>query len=73
MDEMFAAYKRDQEASEPVVITLTRAELGALKEEFQAVSKVRLSEQDVLTAWWVGLLEEVGEKVDRIVYAVNVG
>ena len=31
-----------------------------------------LSDQDVLSAWWISLLTRIGEKVDGVWYAVNV-
>ncbi|WWD20678.1 hypothetical protein CI109_105154 [Kwoniella shandongensis] len=65
------AYVDAAENSEMVVIELTRAEIANLKAKYGRESGVRLSDQDVLSGWWVGLLERMGEKINTMIYVYN--
>jgi hypothetical protein len=72
MSEMKEAFSRDGASSQMVVISLSRKEMAEMKKECQAVTQDRLSDQDILSGWWIWLLERLGETIERVVYAINV-
>lgn len=72
MDTAIQAYRHDADKSEAVTVELSRAELGILKVECQALSKAKLSDQDVISAWWMRILQEVDVDIKRVIYATNV-
>jgi hypothetical protein len=66
------AYGEAIAASVPVLISLSRAELNALVREHTPEGTEFLSTQDILSAWWAGVLERAGYEVNKIIYTVNV-
>jgi hypothetical protein len=74
ISEMMAGYGGAAEKYEAVTLTLRRAELRALHcMVSDRAGGSRLSEQDVLSGWWLSLLRRTGENVEKMVYTVNVG
>ena len=71
--EMYAA--TGPENADMLVIVLSRKEIKAMKSECNLGGTERLSEQDVLSAWWTVLLEKSGglfPNARRMAYTVNV-
>jgi hypothetical protein len=57
--------------SEQTTVRLSRKELAMIRGESGSTQK--LSDQDLLSGWWITLLERIGEqKIDRIIYTINV-
>lgn len=74
ISEVMAGYGGAAEKYEAVTVTLRRAELRALHRVISdRAGGSRLSEQDVLSGWWLSLLRRTGENPEKMVYTVNVG
>jgi hypothetical protein len=74
--EASVKYGQDARDSERITISLSRADLGCLVKMINgsagASAPVRLSVQDVLSAWWIHMLQRLGVSVHRIIYTINV-
>jgi hypothetical protein len=66
------AYMAAAQGSEPMLVVLSRAELGAMMQECTREGTKFLSTQDVLSAWWVTILRRAGQEVDKLIYTINV-
>ncbi|WWD16165.1 hypothetical protein CI109_100590 [Kwoniella shandongensis] len=64
-------YARQQEISEKTVIEFDQQEIKRLKDEWVGKTGEMLSGQDVLSGWWVNLLERAGMKIDLVEYVLS--
>ena len=67
--ELFEAYSAAKEATEKVVLRLSRREVAAIKAEYGGHS-----DQDAISAWWIMLIDRTssGPRIQRAIYTVNV-
>jgi hypothetical protein len=65
-------YMAAAQGSEPMLVVLSRVELGAMMQECTREGTNFLSTQDVLSAWWVTVLRRAGQEVDKLIYTINV-
>lgn len=71
LSEVHAGYTGGAVGSEQTTVRLSRKELAMIRGESRSAQK--LSDQDLLSGWWIALLERIGEqKIDRIIYTINV-
>jgi hypothetical protein len=59
-------------ASEQVLISISRAELDTLVREFTLEGAEFVSTHDILSAWWVSILQRTGYQVKSLIYTINV-
>ncbi|ORY32183.1 hypothetical protein BCR39DRAFT_557835 [Naematelia encephala] len=65
------AYANFGNGTEPVRASLSRKELSAMTIECATEASERISTQDVLSAWWVGVLQRAGFKIDSLIYTIS--
>jgi len=74
LEDMAKGYGAAAAASQTLIIRLSAKDQIALiaecKKELEAGE--RLSDQDILSGWWIGLLERSGTKIRSTTYSVNV-
>lgn len=71
LSEVHAGYTGGAVGSEQTTVRLSRKELAMIRGGSGSTQK--LSDQDLLSGWWITLLERIGEqKIDRIIYTINV-
>lgn len=70
MAEMAKGYSDAVSQSQPVTVTLTRDDLAHIVLARRPGEK--LSDNDLITGWWVSVLERAGQQVDYIVQTINV-
>jgi hypothetical protein len=66
------AYMEALASSEPLLVSVSRTELDAMVRECVLEYKGFLSTQDILSAWWVSILERAGYQIKKLIYTVNV-
>jgi hypothetical protein len=72
MGALVEAYTEAGAREEGVLIKLTPGEVDAIRAECQLDGTVKVSDQDILSGWWATLLERAGERLERIIYVINV-
>jgi hypothetical protein len=66
-------YKQNNLDSDMVVVSLTRKELAGMVEEFRGLGNGdSLSSLDVISGWWIGVLQRTGVEIQRVIYTINV-
>jgi hypothetical protein len=72
MGALVEAYTEAGAQEEGVLVKLTPGEVDAIRAECQLDGTVKVSDQDILSGWWATLLERAGERLERIIYVINV-
>lgn len=68
-------YKHNRLDSDGVLVSLTRKELEGMMREFKELAGDnggQLSSLDVITGWWIGVLQRIGVEIHRVIYTINV-
>lgn len=73
LPEVFEKFSAAAEASEPVNLELSMAEIAAIRKQVQGNTGAFVSDQDALSGWWIDFLERLGEeRIKTATYIVNV-
>lgn len=73
LPEVFEKFSAAAEASEPVYLELSMAEIAAIRKQVQGNTGAFVSDQDALSGWWIDFLERLGEeRIKTATYIVNV-
>ncbi|KAK8869574.1 hypothetical protein IAR55_000141 [Kwoniella newhampshirensis] len=68
----FEAFKHERETNERMTIEFNQGEIKKLKDVWMDKEKTGiLSGQDVLSGWWIQLMERLGMKIDLVEYVCS--